>query len=388
MKIKRFAAIFAALVMCVACVVPAFAANYTPIYGTTTTLTKQLIMPDDAEVPVVAFPFTVSAGTAVAPSSTTMQVWAGPNPELVTVNGTAQTGTVSFGPGDATQTGSPAGQGQVYAEKNIVLDFSAVQFSEPGVYRYIVTEGANNNPAVTNDPISTHTVDVYVYDNNGSLVVQQYVVYQGTITAAPNADGTAITGSVKNACYVNTYAASGLTVAKTVTGNQGSRDQYFQFTIDITGLAAGTVVTVDNQNMEAAPLANAATPYTAADMATANGRDDDANTAGIQLVANNAGEIHYTVYLKHGQSVTINGIPVGATVGYTENDANMYGYTTTNGSASTTMPATALSYTVTNDRGGNVPTGIIATMSVGATIIAAAAAGFVVVNRKKSSDED
>ena len=382
MKIKRFAAIFAALVMCVACVVPAFAANYTPINGGTVTLNKRLVVPTDVSVPAVDFTFSVSAGTAVAPSATTVQVWAGPNPADVTVNGTPQTGTVSFTAGQALVSG------ENYAQTDFVVDFSAVQFSEPGVYRYIVTEGASNNPAITNDTIPTHTIDIYVVDNgNGTLQVAQYIVYQGTVTAGAPVDGSDLT--VKNACYVNTYAASGLTVAKTVTGNQGSHDQYFKFTITIANAGAGTIMNMDKSNMETTTHANAATSYTTAVMDAANGRDDDANAQGYQLIADATGAATVEVYLHHGQSINISGMPIGATYTVVENDANSYGYTTTyDANQNGTIAASPVSTTVINDRSGSVPTGIIATMGAGAVIVASAIAGFVVVNRKKSSDED
>ena len=378
-KFRHFAALFAALALCMMAVVPVSAANYTPINGTTCTLYKQLVIPAGSSVPEVDFTFTVTAGGAVAPTATTVQVWAGPNPESVKVNGAAQTGTVSFTAGQALVTG------ENYAQENIVLDFTAVSFAEPGVYRYIVTENASTNPAITNDTIPTHTVDIYVQDNNGTLEIAQYVVYRDTITTGPNADGTHT--AVKNACYVNTYADSGLTVTKSVTGNQGSKDQYFKFTITLTNAGAGTIMTMDKTNMEVTTHANDATSYTTEVMDAANGRDDDPRTDGYQLIADGRGEATVEVYLHHGQSINISGMPIGTEYTVVENDANQYGYTTTyDANATGTIASTPASTTVVNHRAGTVPTGVIATLGVGATIAGLAVTGLIVTNRKKSED--
>lgn len=388
MKFKRIAAILAAVIMSVVCIVPAFAANYTPVAGGTVTLIKQLYMEPDAEVPYIDFEFTLSSGTAVAGTANTLPVYPGPTPNLVDINGDYGFGYASF---SRVSPATIVGNDKI-ATTNIVLDFSGVTFSEPGVYRYILTETANTEQYFGNDPVPTRTIDIYVNDNNGTLVVADYIVYSGIVTAGPSVDGTPLT--TKDDSYENYYSTYNVGASKTVTGNQGSKDQYFCVLFEICNVPVGTVLTLDTSDMELAPLANAATPYTAAQMATANGRDDLPNVAGQQLVAEpvpghdyTAVDIIFEVYLKHGQSVMVYGIPEGLWVNIEEQDADMYGYTTTNGSLEIDSLESEQVLHIVNDRSGYVPTGIIATIGVGATIVASAVAGYVVVNRKKSNED-
>ena len=166
------------------------AANYEAIPGTDTELTKYLVVNEDAEIPEASFEFTVSAGQAKEATETTVKVWAGINPELVKVNGELETGTVEFVVGEEATSadavnalGQTKAEGKKAAKKTIALDFSGVQFTEPGVYRYLVTETEPESPIKAVDSRIT-TVDVYVEDNNGVLEVKEYVAYEGDITNA------------------------------------------------------------------------------------------------------------------------------------------------------------------------------------------------------------
>lgn len=356
-------------------VIPVSAANYTAIPGTSTTLKKYLVVEADAEIPEAEFTFTMSAGSAVEATATTVKTWAGLNPELVKVNGTAGSGKVNFAAGEAATAGALDGVAtaeQKYAEKNIVLDFSAVNYAEPGVYRYKITEAAAaQGSPIKHDDEPVRTVDVYVEDNNGALVVAGYVVYEGDITdaaktlpssialpdltewdaqnpapavvanpgaepvqadyqlpddggndvaafeaahdawvedkeaydqyledkaaydearAAENArqeaanlaaataktpENGAEASSPKNEKYVNTMDSADLKVKKTVTGNSGSRDQYFEFTITVNNAGAGTVMTLDMSGAEnGVTHENSATSFAKADMDAANQKDD------------------------------------------------------------------------------------------------------------------
>jgi len=429
---KRLSMLLLVVVMLAMAVIPVLAVNYTPVNGTAgNLLAKVLIIDADAEIPNATFTFTASAGTAVEATDTTVKVWAGLNPNQVKINGTAETGTVTYTAGEAKTSDPSTGKvvttddpetGKISIEKPISLDFSAISYPEPGVYRYLITETTPTAPFYAADSTVT-TVDVYVEDDSPKTVstvtgyqltsdptttitveayealgdaekanyeaitgttetialkIAGYVAYEGAVTAAPKTTATA-TNTVENvdwddadvktaadtdsngevsdaekAAYVsklnqeavpngaepqdaekdnkfrNQMDSYDLEFGKEVTGNQGSKDQYFQFSLTLGNLGNGTVVTVEvSENEIRTPHDNTATSYTASDMTAANARDDDNTKTGQQLVADASGEINWTVYLHDGQYITIQGLPTGATYALTEADAA--GYTKTEG---------------------------------------------------------
>lgn len=93
---------------------------------------------------------------------------------------------------------------------------------------------------------------------------------------------------------------------------------------------------------------NAVTTYTVDEMIAANARDDDTGNSGQQVITAN-GAASITVYIRHGQSVTLENLPMGAAYTVTEMPQ---GYT----------PSLALTGDLkTGDAGGNagsdIPTG-------------------------------
>ena len=65
--------------------------------------------------------------------------------------------------------------------------------------------------------------------------------------------------TTKDKGFTNEYATQDLTFSKTVTGNQGSREKYFQFTVKISNAVAGTKYDVDLTNAVASAPENLAT---------------------------------------------------------------------------------------------------------------------------------
>lgn len=109
-----------------------------------------------------------------------------------------------------------------------------------------------------------------------------------------------------------------LTVAKTLVGNQASRDKYFKFTVKLENCVRNSQLTLDMTMASQAPVKTVATAYEAADMATANRKDDDALAEGQQISVDGEGKAQFDVYLQHGQSILIKGIPYGASYTVTE----------------------------------------------------------------------
>lgn len=109
-----------------------------------------------------------------------------------------------------------------------------------------------------------------------------------------------------------------LTVAKTLVGNQASRDKYFKFTVKLENCVHNSQLTLDMTRASQAPDKTVATAYEAADMAAANRKDDDALAEGQQISVDGEGKAQFDVYLQHGQSILIKGIPYGASYTVTE----------------------------------------------------------------------
>lgn len=198
------------------------------------------------------------------------------------------------------------------------------------------------------------------------------------LKSSENTTGTVRNDTVKlgDAKFENEVFLS-LTVGKTVTGNMGSKDKYFEVKITIQKAGADAVLTMSGADQN--PVKTASTAYETNVMKTANTRDNDDNTAGQQIKCDRAGSASIDVYLRHGQSVAILGLPKGAEYTATEIEE---GYTPSvtvtgddktgdgtadeaviNTSSKTTVTDTHLSkaatVTFTNRLETPVPTGIV-----------------------------
>lgn len=438
---RRITKVLVAIILLLTTAKITLAANYTPVNGGQTQLKKYLVIENDAEIPATTFSFTLSSGQAIEGTESTLKVTSGPNPEAVKIgdaSGDAD-GLVAFTVGEeatsayATEAGKT---GKKAALKTIYLDFSNVTFEQPGVYRYLLTESASANSSIQNDAESVRTIDVYVEDSASSLLVKAYVPYNGTVTIAPSKtipvdfdedvfaasypwEDTNGSGQIeqeemdaqqeayqaaleaakaealedaktkvpngaeagtKKDSYVNEVLSKDLTVAKTVTGTQGSHSQYFAIKISLTGLGAGTILHLDKTNMEVATHTNSATSHDIATMDEANSVDMDSTRAGAQLVANATGSVEATIYLHHGQSMTILNIPKGASWKVEEID-EATGYSKTYENDTGIMGDTDVTAKVTNDRDGIIPTGLATTIGLGVGLVAFAL-GYFMLRRK------
>lgn len=381
---KKLASLLALVLVFVMTFAPVCAyadSAYTEISGTTTTFNKYLVVSSDANIPAAEFSFTVSAPESkIDGDATHLPVIPGPTPASVIV-GTA--GKVSFSAGAATTAGTATDgiandTAKKYATAEVTVDLTAVKFQEPGVYRYIITEAASSDP-FTNDATTTRTLDVYVIDTDGALSVQKnYVMYSGTKTDAPLAAGGEVTG--KSDQFVNSFATNNLSLTKTVSGNQGSKDKYFKFTLTINGAGAGTIVNISTDNAcdyLKTPPQTEYTAYTADVMAAANNV--------TTLTANDSGVISHDFYLSHNDTVIITGIPTTTTYTITEK-AEEYTSTVESGSLTGNFGST-VSVTVNNERTGTIPTGVMLTVIPGAVIVLVAVTGLVLISRKKKNEE-
>lgn len=372
----------------------------TEIGGTkTTTFDKYLVMDAQAEVPNASFKYTVTAGTAKAydVAGKKFAVLSGVDADKVTMAGvgTKTANTITYKQGDATLNDENAlvkdydYTTEKYAKKTATLDFSACNFTEPGIYRYIVTESGDNQ-GVTNDADTTRVVDVYVNDaSNGDdgykLEIAGYVLHSSAdedITLGENNGSTDTNVASKSQGFTNSYDTSDIIIAKQVSGNQASRDKYFEFTVNITGAVPGTVYDVDLSCADATTKTNAAT-------ITAN----EGKTNPATLTVGKDGTVTQKFYLAHNQSITIQGVAKDSKYEVTENAedykstaAGVDGYTdATNG----TVASEDIYTGYLNTRNGVIPTGVIMTVApfAAVTLLGGAGAVTMVMKKKKSEEE-
>ena len=416
----------AAIAAAMLAAMPASAANYAAnkqATGGTTQIQKYLVIDNDAVVPEATFEYEITAidddinYTSPAGATGTVAAYAGVDADKITV------GNVTFTAADAATAGA-ADDGitnstdKKYVKKSFELDFSAVKFAEPGVYRYTLTEknaGDEDDLGVGIKHVGNYqkTLDVYVTDSNGTLSVSSYVLYNSLITTPPalasavvaldeKVDRTDTANTDKTDGFVNEYVTKNLSFAKKVTGNQGSKDKYFKFSVKIKD-AEDTIVTVDLAGAEAAPTANNATIYTQAVMAAANTVDENGDADDGQQLVIDSDEKTYYFYLQNGQYITLKGLPTGAsyevseaaeeyTSTVTDDDENSIeiGTLTFKDDASGDIGDDDIATGFINNKNGSIPTGVILSIAGPAVIGLAVVGGiiYMTIKRKKEDAED
>ena len=373
------------------------------------------------QVPNITFTYDISPAEKIDAAKGTLQVYSGVGtptidpvsfdpsmspsnkvqdlPDSVTVQKSTDGKTTNK---DAVTLQTPNNK---YVRKDVTVDFSNVSFEEPGVYRYIITEqdpgyagiavySDKKTPADT-----TRILDIYVEDdgkNNdgtGKLKVSGYVLHNGDAKSPLKADGT---GTVqKSAGFVSSYTAHSLAIMKMVSGNQASRDEYFKFSVKITGDHKGNKYPV---NLD----------YADADTKV-NGINKESHHNPSELIVGEDGTVTQDFWLQNGQIISIDSIRDKSSYtvaedpdainkeGYSPslNIAMSEDYTGKNGNL-----ALDTNYQVaddemtnnarlmfTNTKEGTIPTGIIMSVAPYAVVVIAGAVGLILFLHKKKDEE-
>lgn len=390
-------------VMIMAQGMPAMAAgtNYGNVIGgtKTTTFDKYLVMDAQAQVPNVSFSYAVTAGQTKVydVDGKKFEVLAGVDADKVTMAGVGSetAGTIAYAQGDATLQDDNAlvkdydKAAEKYAKKTASLDFSACQFTEPGIYRYVITESGTNQ-GITNDADLTRIVDVYVEDasdvDGKKLTIAGYVLHSNTddapdITMGDDNGSGGAYAATKSQGFTNTYDTSDLTFRKEVAGNQASHDKYFEFTVAITDAVAGTVYDVDITGADATSGTNAAT------IAANAGK-----TNPTSLTVGDDGTVTQKFYLQHGQEVKVQGIAKDTNYAVTENaedyKSTAAGVTDYTDAVNGTVASADLKTSYLNTRDGVIPTGVAMAVAPFAAVTLLGGIGAVTMVMKKKRDEE
>ena len=414
--------------------------TYEPVQGADFSFNKYLVVDENATVPKATFTYTIEpAGIETKHlTGTDVELYNGAAGAVMKTTDpdaqfTSESTTSTDAAGFTDNKGASASinvlgdmDGKKYATDSVTVDVSACDFTEPGVYRYTLTESDVTAPfQMLTEKV--RTLDVYVQDKGtgtaGELEVTGYVLYDKDMAAvAPtnysetdaetgigyNTNENDTASGKKSSGFVNGYETVDLTVTKAVTGNQGSKDKYFKFTITSNTTLEATDKFYLTGSFEAAPTATAATKYDTAEMAvTANSAVADGESYYVTGETLNAG---YVIYMQANQDVTINGLPEGVSYTVTE-DPEDYTPTaaisagdTKTGDASEEGTAIALDGSAmsdtfmkedttidyTNNRQGTIPTGILLSIAAPALIgvIVLGAIIFLVVKGKRRSTEE
>lgn len=373
--------------------------TYTPVTGGTIKVYQYLTLDTDATVPNLSIGATIAAGAAQNASGTNAAVTSGVTPANVVITPAAFTpATEAYASAQTipADTGTRVAEGATdpitldsnkYARSAMTLNFSGVSFNEPGVYRYIITNDNTAKAGVTYDAVTTRVLDVYVLDDGtGALQAPFYVLHKSASDAAVPVDGSA-PSATKAQGFVNSLTSSDLTISKTVTGNQASRDEYFEFTVNITGAGNGTVFTVGGD-------------YDTTTVVTGN--NPTTHTNPTTVTANATGAASATFWLQGGQDVVLQGILPGTayTIGENKTTIDNEGYTpsaTINGTAASfvtdtynvsgSIASADVAVAFTNAKSGTVPTGVLTSVLPGLLLLGCAAGGIFIIAKRKKENE-
>ena len=207
------------------------------------TFTKTLDMTkaEGASVPDVGFPYLIYPGDPVKATAT--------SPEILAGIGEPKIANVVFSHNDTVENNK--------VKKTVTVDFSKVNWTAPGIYRYTIKELGSGNADITNDLVDTRTLDVYVVnDGKGGYKIESQAMIEGTVV--PTTEGIY---NSKSDGFTNSYETYALSLKKVVDGTMGDKGRTYNFTINFEGPAYasfnmnGEQITLDDKGKGSANIA-------------------------------------------------------------------------------------------------------------------------------------
>ena len=311
----------------------------------------------------ITYTFTVSNTADVVQPSDVV------NSDLA-VTGKPVISPITYGPSDTFDTNRQC-------TKALEIDWSGVSIKEPGVYRWAVQKTVQDNDDNFNATNNSNTLYMFVYvtDNNGNLTISGI----GLTSVEDLTGGTETKGNLSDSYPAQTLD---LTISKNVSGNQGSKDQYFKFTIQLTSPAGASSTTYEISGHDTS------IPKTAYHNAVEN------IPTSINVASGQTAEV--VLYLKDGQQVTISNLIFGTSYSITESNNTGYTVTSTatgdtegviysadNATVSDSELKVATTVAYNNFKEATVPTGILP-MSSAPIAMMLAAAVMMMINKRKA----
>ena len=300
---KKFAALLLAVLMIALMGMPANAMDYAAVSPNVTVtgfgLKETLAVNGPNTTFNPALGYTLTLGTITAYNDGTSAYG-----DVSTVTGAdavnGQTfAAVSFAEKDVTGGSNKTNDYDVTAA--IVAAINSLSFDRPGIYYWEITKTLTGGTGASNHNRNTANkgtaLVIRVDDNGGGILVPTVSVNDLNDAGLPAGKGTA---------YSDFYPANTgtLIVKKEVAGNQGAKDQYFKFTVELTGLAANGTVPIDT---------------TAGPGAAGPGKYGEACIVNpTSVTADASGNASVDFWLKHGERVEFKDLPDGANYTVTE----------------------------------------------------------------------
>lgn len=353
-----------ALVMALS-VVPSLAANeYAGISGGELTIEETLYLEKaDTVVPTVTYTLAFDPSQTAPLKEDGTTAWLD---RSFTGTPTVTTASVAFSPSSTVQTDG-TGDWSRYVAGNFALDFSTVTFKEPGIFRYNLIKAISGADKRDTSNYRSGTAGdenyilCYVTEKNDGTLALDGITYVHS-DSSKSAGGRTLAKT-----YKDQYPAinQNLTVSKTVTGDQGSKTQYFQFTINLSGGVAGAKYKVSGSY----DATTAITEYNATAYenngstllkATAGDGTNGFAEGEYFITLDESGAYSGSIWMQHSQNVTIEQLAKNMTYTVDEVDATATGYTETHTNDETgTIGDNDVTVAYTNDKNGTPPTGIL-----------------------------
>lgn len=328
---KKLFAVAIALCMMLCLSVTAFAEDGGKTYTDTETVTIKKVykLTNDKTIsPSETFNLTEVSSRVVDGEATEV-------PKLVKIEG------ATFTAGEATIEG---------ATENITITLP--QYAKVGVYEYTLREvdGKTAGVAYYGDDIKLKVT--VINDEKGNLRIAGVHTENETNNKVED-------GKDKKDSFPNTYSAGDLSISKTVDGNLGDKDMYFDFEVTLTG--------EDGKNYGESYVVS-------------GGSDGSGNVSSVKV-----GETA-ELKLKHGDTVTIKNLPYGVTYTVTETAVDKY-ETEKTGDTGTINAATQTAK-FTNTKNGNIDAGVMLDSLPYVLVLMAVLGGAVVMFTRKRRYED
>ncbi len=283
---------------------------------------------------------------------------------------------------------------------DITFDFKdTFADKDPGIYRYEITEKEDAAAPLKGVRYDTanhnkkRILDVHVTVDRDNIQHYQYVMLGGEeeLAVPGGIDGAGeFAYESKTDEIPNAYNVHNLNIVKEVKGNQGSKNSYFKFELNIEN---------DNSNIGNTLYVEA--PTSVKNKTLYNGdKIPDENPSSITIGAN--GSANVVLYLKSGDQAKIEGISEGAKYTVKESNEeklNQNGYLVgvevkgdetferKKAEISDTEFTADTTVTYTNTRKGVVPTGVMMSVLPGAIILLIGACGILLFVMKRRRAE-